>query len=107
MMITTCRILWMPDSAELCGPDGPAELAVHDVASRPAIAAAATRRSATLFRGMQALCAGCLAGDKDNAERTQSIASAFHEPVSCCRFPPPGVGPPRVPVPPREIRPFP
>src|SRR5215469_2257478 len=82
MMITTCRILWMPGSAELLEPDGPAELAVHDVASSPAIAAAAARLSAKLFPGMRALCSARPAAGKDNAERTQRITSAFHEPTS-------------------------
>jgi len=72
----------MPGSAALLEPDGSDELAVHDVARSPAIAAAAARLSAKLFPGMRALCSARPAAGKDNAERTQRITSAFHEPTS-------------------------
>jgi Putative zinc-finger len=106
MMITTCRILWMPDSAAFCEVAEPDELAVHAVASSPAIAAAATRRSAGLFRGMPALCSACPPISKDGPERTQSITWAFHKPASCSAVFTTSPRPLRVPRPPRGIRRF-
>src|SRR5215469_7814640 len=79
MMITTCRILWMPGSVALPGPDDPDELPVHDVASSPAIAAAARRRSPNLSRDMRTLCSAWPPGSTDNAERTLRFDPAFHE----------------------------